>query len=401
MTRVENNPMTLSRRHFLTRTSLTAAALPTLLAGGVAAAATNPAPAAGAAGDFDLAMGFPEGAIRMGFNENALGPSPHAIEGAIAGARGGNRYALGGFLRPLLAKHHGIDPQWVLPGNGSTEVLTNTPIAFMRNGGNVVTPLETWDGMVSIAENLGVTIKRVPLLKDKGYAYDVAGLLKAIDSDTRLAMVISPNNPTGTTMGYDDLKKIADALPKKGILVVDHAYQDYAPAGKTGLDLLKEGYKNVLVTRTFSKAHALAGLRCGYGMAHPDILKEIEKFGCGAGSTNMAAFGAVEGSLSDPAHIERSKAFVQKTHAYYQQQCKALGLEMVGGPSPFVLIRPGQLVGKAAQMEMRKRKIYITDGAGWKLPQFIRVSFGLEAENQKFFSELATIVGGKLTSRGA
>ena len=92
---------------------------------------------------------------------------------------------------------------------------------------------------------------------------------------------------------------------------------------------------------------------------------------------------------------------MKNTHAYYQQQCKKLGLEMVAGPSPFVLIRPGQLVGKAAQMELRKRKIFISDGAGWKLPEFIRVSFGREAENQKFFSELASIVGGKLTSAGA
>ncbi|MEP7244463.1 MAG: histidinol-phosphate transaminase [Gammaproteobacteria bacterium] len=383
--------MTLSRRDFLTRTSLSAAAMPTLLTAGVAVAA-NAAPSAAAAGDYDLRMGFPADAIRMGFNENPLGPSPKAIEGAIAGSRNANRYALGGFLRPFLAKHHGIDPEWVLPGNGSTEVLTNTPIAFMRGGGNVVTPLETWDGMISIADAMGVTVKRVALLKDQGYIYDVPGLLGAIDNDTRLAMVISPNNPTGTTMGYDDLKKIADALPKKGILVCDHAYQDYAGDGKTGLDLLKEGYKNVLVTRTFSKAHALAGLRCGYGMAHPDILKAIANFGCGAGSTNMAAFGAVEGSLSDPAHLERSKVFVAKTRAYYNDQVKKLGLEMVAGLSPFVLIRPGDRGVKAVQMELRKRKIFITDGAGWKLPQFMRVSFGTEAQNQRFFSELTSIL---------
>jgi histidinol-phosphate aminotransferase len=388
--------MTLSRRNFLTRTSLSAVAMPTLLTAGVAGIATTATAAAG--GDYDLLMGFPADAIRMGFNENPLGPSPKAIEGAIAGARTGNRYALGGFLRPFLAKHHGIEPEWVLPGNGSTEVLTNTPIAFMRGGGNVVTPLETWDGMISVADAMGVTVKRIPLLKDKGYIYDVPGLLGAIDNDTRLAMVISPNNPTGTTMGYDDLKKIADALPKKAILVCDHAYQDYAGDGKTGLDLLKEGYKNVLVTRTFSKAHALAGLRCGYGMAHPDILKEIEKFGCGAGSTNMAAFGAVEGSLSDPAHIERSKVFVKNTHAYYKEQVNKLGLEMVAGPSPFVLIKPGDRGGKPVQMELRKRKIYISDGAGWKLPQFIRVSFGSEAQNQKFFSELTSIMQGKVSS---
>jgi histidinol-phosphate aminotransferase len=177
-------------------------------------------------------MGFPEGALRMGFNENVLGPSPKAIAGAVAAIPGSYRYALAGMLRPYIAKHHGVDKEWVVMGNGSTEVITMLPAAFLRDGGNVVSSLETWDEMMVVAENMGRTVKRVKLLKQKGYAYDIDGLLAAVDPETRIFMLISPNNPTGGTVDYPELKKIADALPKKVLFVIDQAYIDYAPDGK-------------------------------------------------------------------------------------------------------------------------------------------------------------------------
>lgn len=383
--------MSLSRRQFLGRTSMSAAAMPILLTSGInsSAAATIPA------GDFDLSMGFPEGALRMGFNENVLGPSPKAIAGAMAAIPGSYRYALAGMLRPYVAKHHGIDEDWVLMGTGSTEVITLVPIAFLRDGGNVVSSLETWDEMLVVAENMGRTVKHVNLLKEKGYAYDVDGLLAAVDSDTRVFMLISPNNPTGSTLDYPQLKRIADALPKKVLFVIDQAYLDYAPDGKSGTDLVREGYRNVLVTHTFSKAHALAGLRCGYGVGHPDILKEIQKFGCGAGVINIAVFGAVEGSLQDPAHIERGRTYMREVRAFYEQQCRKLELEIVVGPTSFALIGVGEGNGRSIQNELRSRKIFIQDGAHWHLPAYIRVSYGRENENQTFFNELASLMRSK------
>lgn len=386
--------MSISRRRFLASTSASALAAPVLLNGRIDAAGAG-APAA-ADGQFDLTMGFPEGALRLGFNENPLGPSQKAIAGAIAAIPGSYRYALSWELRPLIAQHHAVDKDWVLIGNGSTEVLTLIPAAFARdNNANVVAALETWDEMLAVAENLGTRVKRIRLLKDKGYAYDVDGMLAAVDADTRVFMIISPNNPTGSTLDYSQLKEIADALPKKVLLVIDQAYADYLPDGKTGIDLVREGHRNVLVTRTFSKAHAMAGLRCGYGIAHPDILKEIAKFGCGPGSTNMAVFGAVEGSLRDPAHIERSRAWVRSSHQWYQQQCARSGMELVAGPSPFALIAVGAARGKAVQNALRARKIFINDGARWHLPDYIRVSYGLEKENQTFFSELTALMQRK------
>ncbi|HEY3786129.1 MAG TPA: histidinol-phosphate transaminase [Steroidobacteraceae bacterium] len=385
-----------SRRQFLTRTSASALAAPVLLAGGAAPseAATDAAHST-AGGEFNLSMGFPEGALRLGFNENPLGPSQKAIAGAIAAIPGSYRYALSWELRPLIAAHHAVDKDWVLIGNGSTEVLTTVPVAFARDKANVVAALETWDEMLVVAENMGTSVKRIKLLKDKNYAYDVDGMLAAVDADTRVFMIISPNNPTGSTLDYAQLKKIADALPKKTLFVIDQAYADYLPEGKTGIDLVKEGYRNVLVTRTFSKAHAMAGLRCGYGIAHPEVLKEIAKFACGPGSTNMAVFGAVEGSLRDPAHIERSRAWVRSSHAWYQQQCAKSAMQLVAGPSPFALIAVGAGRGKAVQEALRARKVFINDGARWHLPGYIRVSYGLEKENQTFFNELTEIMQRK------
>jgi histidinol-phosphate aminotransferase len=383
--------MSLSRRQFLTRTAASTATIPVLLG----ALAPAPAAASQVAGEFDFSMGFPEGALRMGFNENVLGPSPKAIAGATAAIPGSYRYALSGLLCPAIAAHHGVDPHWILVGNGSTEVLTCTPPAFLRDGGNVVAALETWDEMLLVAEAMGRQVKRVKLLQEKNFAYDVDGMLAAVDADTRLFMIISPNNPTGSTLDYEQLKRIATALPKKALFVIDHAYADYLPSGsKTGIDLIKEGHENVMVTRTFSKAHALAGLRCGYGIAHPQILKQIARYGCGPGSTNIAVFGAVQGSLADPDHIEAARTYMAKAHAYYEQESARNKWRLVAGVSPFALIEVGTGRGKSVETELRRRKIFINDGARWHLPDYIRVSYGREQENQTFCRELAALTPG-------
>jgi histidinol-phosphate aminotransferase len=378
--------MSLSRRQFLGRSSVAATAIPLLMG-----LDTDYCEAA-SGGALDLTMGFPEGAARLNFNENTLGPSPKAVEGAKAGLRDANRYALGGLLTPLIAEYHGIDKDWILMGTGSTELQRLAPTSHLRPGGNVVSTLETWGGGLAIADAMGNTVTRRKLLKEKGYSYDVKGMLDAVDSNTQLFVVVTPNNPTGTSLTYAEIETIAEALPKNVLFILDEAYADYHPDGwKTGIDLLKAGHHNVLVTRTFSKAQALAGLRCGYGLGHPDILKKITKFGCGPGSTNIVAFGAVQGALSDPDHAKRSRAYVQKTRAYYEQQAQALGLETVSGVAPFMLIELGERVA-AIQSELRKRNIIVSNGASWNLPQHLRVSYGHEDENQAFFRELKKIL---------
>jgi len=377
--------MSLSRRQFLKSSAVTAAATPMLVAGGVdycEAASGSPV---------DLSMGFPPGAVRLNYNENTLGPSPQAIEGAVAGARQGNRYALSPLLPPHIGEYHDIDADWVLMGTGSSELLRLTPVAFARHGGNVVSGLETWGGLLTVADNLGLDVRRIPLRKDEGYAFDIERMLDAVDSETRMFMVVTPNNPTGATLSGADIRTVADALPEDVLFVLDQAYIDYTDEGGSGLALLKEGYRNVLVTQTFSKAFALAGLRCGYGLAHPDVLAEIKKFGTGPASINIAGFGAVLGSLDDPAHAIRSREYVKKTRAYYEDQFADLGLDTVSGPPPFMLFEAGAR-SQAIYDALRERKIFITHGKTWNLPDYLRVSYGTPDENEAFFTALADII---------
>ncbi len=275
-------------------------------------------------------------------------------------------------------------------GTGSSELLRLAPIAHARNGGSVVTAHETWGGMLAVAENMGLNVKRVPLLKDKGFAFDIEGMLAAVDPDTRIFLIVTPNNPTGTALSYADIKHIADSLPKGVLFVLDQAYVDYEADGRSGLDLLHEGYNNVLVTRTFSKAYALAGLRCGYGLAHPDILGEIKKFGCGPASINMAGFGAVLGSLDDPAHAKRSRSYVQETRVYYEQQFRKLGLDAIAGPPPFILVKLRDRA-QAVQDELLRQNIFVTHGRTWNLPDYLRISYGREHENQAFFAAMRSM----------
>ena len=377
--------MNLSRRSFVRNSALAAAGLPLTTAG------FNYCSQGEAAQSFDFSMGNPEGAVRLNFNENTLGPSPRAIEGATQAISESYRYALGGLLRPHIADYLGMEKEWVLMGTGSTEIQRLAPIAHARDGGNVVAAKETWGGLLTVAENMGLTVKRIELNKSESYSYDVESMLAAVDSETRIFLLVNPNNPTGTTLGYSDLKTIADALPQNVLFVIDQAYDDYQDDEKTGVDLLKDGYTNVLATRTFSKAHALAGLRCGYGLAHPDVLREISKFGCGPGSINIAVFGAVLGALSDPEHPVRSREYVRNTRTYYEQQCTQLGVPFMAGPTPFCLIELGESA-TAVHEALRERNIIVARGSSWHLPNHIRISYGRPEENQAFFSELRSIL---------
>ncbi len=375
--------MILSRRQFFKSSAATAAAAPLVAFAGTCDAAENFA--------IDISMGNPEGAIRLNFNENALGPSPLAIEGAKAGVEQGYRYALGGMLRPLIAEHHGIEADWILMGTGSTELQRLAPVSVLKEGGNVVSGYETWGGGLVVAEHMGAEVKRVPLISERGYAFDIPAMLNEVDADTKIFLIVTPNNPTGALTPYEDLKMAADALPKDVLFIIDEAYADYLPDGtKTGLDLIKEGYENVLVTRTFSKAHAMAGLRSGYGIAHPDILREIAKYGCGPAATSIAVFGAVQGALADLEHARKSRTHVENCRSYFEGQAAALGVTSVSGVPPFILYEMGDRSAEIVSA-LRERKILINHAQTWNLPNHIRISYGLEHENEKFieaFKEL-------------
>jgi len=374
--------MTLSRRRFLARSAAAAAAAPLVhhLRGSTCDANETA---------IDFGMGFPHDAIRLNRNENPLGPSEQAIAAALEGVPKSHRYADSILLRSMLAEHHGIDEDWILVGTGSGELLKLAPLVFARNGGNVVSPLETFRTTPSFAEKIGADIRWRKLGPDA--RYDLDGLMGAVDGDTKIFYLVQPNNPTGTSVTGEELRRIADGLPQGVLFLIDEAYIHFMEQGASGLDLLKEGRKNVLVTRTFSKAYALAGLRIGYGLGHPDIMREIARFGCGPTSTNMAGFGAAVASLADEGHVEKSRTYIQKTRAFYEEAFRRMGLSTIAGAPPFMLIEIGERAGPIRD-ELAKQKIFVRYGDEWDLPRHIRVSYGLEEENQAFVEALEKII---------
>lgn len=372
--------MVLSRRRFLGRTALATASLAVWRGAGAVDTCEG-----AAAPDIDFNMGFPPDAIRLNRNENPLGPSPRAVAAAMEGVPLSARYADSILLRSLLARHHDLDEDWILVGTGSGELLKLAPLVYAREGGNLVSTLETYRSTPSFAEKLGARVKWVKLSADA--AYDIDGLLSAVDGETKILYTVHPNNPTGTAFRYDDLKQIADALPREILFLIDEAYIHFLPDGKTGVDLLKEGYRNVLVTRTFSKAHALAGLRIGYGLGHPDIMSEIAKFGCGPTSTNMAGFGAAVASLEDDGHIMKSRAYGQRVRMSFEAAFGKMGLRTIAGAPLFMMVEVGPRA-TAVRDALIEKKIYVRDGAEWDMPGFLRVSYGREEENQAFLKEL-------------
>jgi histidinol-phosphate aminotransferase len=379
--------MSVSRRQFLKSSAITASV--PLVTG------LNIESSEARIGDaVDLTLGYQPGAIRMNLNENPLGPPPAAVAAAQSAIPATNRYVSPALLKSLFAEFHQMDKDWVIAGNGSTEILKNVSLAFARDSSkNVVSARETWNVTPKYAGILGAKLNYVNLIRNKHYEFDIDAMLKAVDTNTSIFFVVNPNNPTGAILSYEELQRITDSLPKEVLFVIDEAYAQYTPDVKSGIDLLKAGYENVLVARTFSKAWGLAALRCGYAIGHPDVLKKIAMHGCDAASLNIAGYSALQAVLGDQTHLEHSRKLARDISTFYKKEAKKLGLNVVTGsvPLPFILLELGKRT-KEIQQQLEKRNIFVRHVASWGLPQHVRISGGLEADNRAFFRELKTLL---------
>ena len=379
--------MKVSRRQFLKTSGVTASVpLVTTLAVNSSAAAPAFTP--------DLSLGYEANAVRMNLNENPLGPPAAAVAAAQAAIPYTNRYVSPALLKKLLGDFHGMPAEWMLVGNGSTEMLKLVTLGFTPSPAyNMVSARETWSTTPKFAANLGADIRYVKLLRHQVWEFDVDSMLSAVDSNTGIFFVVNPNNPTGAMLSFEQLKQIADTLPPQVLFIIDEAYAQYTPGVKTGFDLLKQGYKNILVTRPFSKAHGLAALRCGYGAGHPDILRKITRFGCDAASLNIGGYAALQATLADSSHLQSARDLASEINAFYKVQCEELGLPIVTGSHalPFVLIELGNNAG-SIQQQLENRNIFVRHVESWGLPKHIRVSGGLKKHNQRFFSELKKLI---------
>lgn len=338
---------------------------------------------------------FP-GLLEMGSNENPLGPSPLACAAIRSSLGSLHRYPdpLGSGLRHALARKHGLDPGQVMLGNGSHELLMMIAQVFAGPGTDVLAS-EFGFAVYAIAAQ-AANARHVPvpaLAADSAMprGHDLDALLAAVGPNTRLLYLANPNNPTGTWFGTAALQAMLARLPPHVIVVLDEAYLEYAvdPSLVSGISLLDQ-FPGLVVTRTFSKAYGLAGLRVGYACAHPNLLAVLERVR-ESFNVNGPALAACEAVVSDDAHLDRVRRETVSEREWLALRLVEVGLRTSPSQTNFLLIDFG---GPAAPPEARliERGIVLRPMTGYGLPNCLRATVGTRMENQRLVSALRDIL---------
>ncbi len=332
--------------------------------------------------------GFAKGSVRLNFNENPLGPSPKAIKAVLEnGLREANRYNLIETLIERIAKHHDVPAKSVVVGCGSTEFLQFTPWAFLKDGGNIVLPVPTYGWCGGVAKSMGREVIEVPLAREG--TVDAGSLKKAITRDTRMLYVANPNNPTGAGLPLDEIASLTGALPDGAMFLVDEAYNDFLPQGKSAIDLVRRGAP-VLVARTFSKGFGLAGLRLGYAIGSDPVLETLKNVWWGDLGINTAVYVAAPAALDDKEHVARYVQTVDSGLEQLKSGLAAKGFKPYPHRAPFFMVDTGK-PARPLVRALQEKKVYVRDGSAWDMPTFLRVSVGTAEENEGFLRVLREI----------
>ena len=328
--------------------------------------------------------------IKLASNENVLGPSPRAVEAMENAAQNVWLYPDDTCfaLKNALAEFHNLAPEQFVIGNGSDEIIHFLALAFLDEGDEVVFGEPSFVQYKAAAMMADCAFHAVPL--DGAMKHDLTAMREAINDQTKLVFIANPNNPTGTTVSQSDFENFLADLPPRVIVVLDEAYHEYVadPNSPNALDYLKN--HNVVALRTFSKAYALAGLRCGYGVARPELAQFLQQVR-GPFNVNSLAQAAALAGLEDQDHIEKS---VEMNAAGRQQlgaAFKEMGLEWVPSQANFVLGNI-QKPAKTAFNDLLRHGVIVRTGDPFGLPNWLRVTVGTREMNERFLGALGEVI---------
>ena len=325
--------------------------------------------------------------IKLASNENPRGIGPRtraAIDAALGDIA---RYPDGnGFeLKQALAKRYHVDMGSIVLGNGSNDVLELMALAFLGPGRAAVFSQHCFAVYPLATQARGARSIVVPA---KNFGHDLDAMAKAIDDETYVAWVANPNNPTGTFARLEEIEAFLRRVPERVLVVLDEAYNEYLPAELRGdtVKLLKR-HPNLVITRTFSKAYGLAGLRVGYALAHnsvADVMNRVRQ----PFNVNSIALTAAAAALDDMEFVARSYAENLQGLRSLEEGARKLGLDYIPSYGNFLTIK----VGKATDVYKRllRRGVIVRPvGGGYQLPEHLRVTIGTAQENERFLGALA------------
>ncbi|MCX7096442.1 MAG: histidinol-phosphate transaminase [Methylococcales bacterium] len=328
--------------------------------------------------------------IKLASNENPLGPGKKALAACSAALPelalypDGSGYA----LKQALAGKYALDVDQITLGNGSNEILELVARAFLTPELEAVFSQHAFAVYPIVTQAVGATGVVVPAVN---YGHDLDAMLAAVNEKTRIVFIANPNNPTGTLLSQASVARFLAALPETVVCVLDEAYFEFVSVNEpiNSIDWLKS-FPNLIITRTFSKAYGLAGLRVGYGLSSPqlaDILNRVRQ----PFNNNALALVAAEAALGDFEHLQQTMAINSHGMVQLTQGFKALGLEWIPSAGNFVSVdlkQPGQAVFEA----LLQKGVIVRPIGVYEMPNHLRISIGTAQENQQFLQALTEIL---------
>ncbi len=339
-------------------------------------------------------------AIKLASNENPLGISPK-VTAALGAALGDSNLALypdgGGFsLKRKLAEFHGIDASRVTLGNGSNDIIELLGRVFLGRDRAALFSAHAFAvySLITQAQDARAVVVPARAASDaQPYGHDLAAFAQALQADPEVSLVFiaNPNNPTGTWLAAAEIEQFLQQVPPQVIVALDEAYYEFMdPALRGDVRSWLDRYPNLVVFRTFSKAYGLAGLRVGYSLSSPelaDLLNRVRQ----PFNNNSLALLAAEVALADQDFVRKTVALNTRERTRVTTALRAMGLTVLPSQGNFLAIGFGR-DAQPINQGLLERGIIIRPIAGYALPQFLRVSLGTEAQNDRFLSALSAVL---------
>lgn len=331
--------------------------------------------------------------IKLASNENPLGVSPEAVEAMREAVERVNLYpdAANYDLRTAIAERFDFALEQVAVGNGADDLILQLSMAYLDQGDDVVTSRSSFPIYDVYTHVMRASLTKTPLAS--GYRIDLDAMADAISERTKLIYVCNPNNPTGTIVGSGDVERFLRRVPENAIVVFDEAYREMVDASDfpDTAGYVREGRSNVIVLRTCSKVYGLAGIRLGYGFAHPDLVSTMMRIKM-VFNVNVAAQAAGIAALGDEEFFRRSIDTNRAGREYLRAAFDRLGLESAESHTNFVLVKIGPNA-EAVQRALLEAGIIVRPCGGYDLPEHLRVSIGTPEQNERLVGELTQLLG--------
>ncbi len=330
--------------------------------------------------------------IKLASNESPLGPSPRAKEAIRAAIKDLSLYPEGSgrLLRQALARQYKVEPDNVILGNGSNEIIELVLRAFLNEGEEVITSQSSFLVYPLATQVCNGRLIETPM---KYYTYDLEAIVAKITKQTKLILIANPNNPTGTMVDKKAVDRFMKKVPAHVVVAFDEAYGEFTDPKQfpQTLAYIREG-RPVIMLRTFSKIYGLAGVRIGYGIASGEFTGLLHKVRQPF-NVNSLAQVAAEAALSDEDYRHQMISLVNEGKNYLYKEFYKLGVFYVPSATNFVLANVGD--GNKVFEQLLRKGIIVREMSGYKLPEFIRVTVGKPSQNRKFIKALHEVLSQK------